>query len=116
MLRNDARGVVGRRATCWNDGAVSERAGGCRKWFATFHRMRDWVFCSLRLRVEFDSHGLGVDRAKRNLNVKQILIALLHDGRRAELQRGPLLRECRVPRDEIVHSRLATTRSAWSKN
>jgi hypothetical protein len=49
--------------------------------------LRDWVPVFQRLRVEFDANGAGIDIIEKNLNVKQILLALLLNGGRAESQR-----------------------------
>ena len=34
------------------------------------HRVRDWFPVFLRLRVELDSQGIGIDVIQKNLNVK----------------------------------------------
>ena len=70
VLRNEARRVVSNRATCRNRSTVGE--GTCRsdQAFATIHSLRDWVPVFLRLRVEFDPHGIGIDIIEKNLNVK----------------------------------------------
>lgn len=70
VLRNEARRVVRNRATGWNRSTVGE--GTCRsdQAFATIHSLRDWDLIFLRLRVEFDPHGIGIDIIKKNLNVK----------------------------------------------
>ena len=70
VLRNDARRVVSKRATRGNRSTVDE--GTCRsdQAFATIHSVRGWVPLFLRLRVEFDPHGIGIDIIKKNLNVK----------------------------------------------
>ena len=87
VLRNEARGVVSNRATPRNRSTVVE--GTCRSGqaIATIHSVRDWILVFLRLRVQFDSHGIGIDIIQKNLNVKQISLALLLDGRGAEPQR-----------------------------
>ena len=68
--RNEARRVVSNGATRRNRSTVGE--GACRsdQAFATIHSVRDWVLVFLRLRVEFDPHGIGIDIIKKNLNVK----------------------------------------------
>ncbi len=70
VLRNEARRVVSNRATRRNRSIVGEAI--CRSYqaFATIHRVRDWAGVLLRLRVEFDPHGIGIDIIKKNLNVK----------------------------------------------
>lgn len=87
VLRNEARSVVSNRATRRHRSTVGE--GTCRsdQAFATIHSMRDWVLVFLALRVQFDPHGIGIHIIKKNLNVKQISLALLLDGRGAEPQR-----------------------------
>jgi len=70
MLRNEARRVVRNGATSRNRSAVGE--GICRsvQGFATIHSERDRVLVFLRVRVEFDSHGVGIHIIEKNLNVK----------------------------------------------
>jgi hypothetical protein len=70
VLRNKARGVV----RCWaiGRGIGSICEGTCRpdEAFAATHSERDWVLVFLRLRVQFDPHGIGIDIIKKSLNVK----------------------------------------------
>ena len=87
MLRNETRRVVSNRATLWNSRTVGEGTRCADQAFATTHGVRDRDLILLRLRVEFDLHGIGIDIIQKNLNVKQILLALLFDGRGAESQR-----------------------------
>jgi hypothetical protein len=49
--------------------------------------LRDRFSVFLRIRVEFDPHGIGVDVIEKNLHVKLILLNLLLDARGAESQR-----------------------------
>ena len=81
VLRNDARRVVGSRATRRNRSAIHERICGSRQAFARTHGMRDLVLVFRRLCVEFDADGIGVDIIQKNLNMKLIMLALLLDGR-----------------------------------
>ena len=87
VLRNEARRVVGNRTTCRNRSTVCESASRSGHSSATCHILRDWVPVFQRLRVEFDANGAGIDIIEKNLNVKQILLALLLNGGRAESQR-----------------------------
>ena len=85
--RNEARRVVSSRATCRNRSTVAEGTRRSGQAPATIHCMRDWTLAFLRVSVEFDLHGIGIDIIKKNLNVKLISLALLLDGRGAESQR-----------------------------
>ena len=69
VLRNAARCVVANRATRWKRSTVS----GTRRSdqaFASIHGVPDWFLLVLRLRVQFDPHGIGIEITKKNLNVK----------------------------------------------
>ena len=68
--RNEARRVVSQRAACWNRSTVGEATCRSDEAFATAHGVRDWALVFLPLRVQFYSHGIGIDITKKNLNVK----------------------------------------------
>ena len=87
VLRNEARRVVGNRTTCRKGGTVGECICRSVLRFATSHGEPDWLPVFLCVSVEFDAHSAGIDIVKKNLNVKQILLALLLNGGRAESQR-----------------------------
>ena len=70
VLRNEARRVVSNRATCRNRSTVGEDPRLSGQPFATIHGVHYWALVFLRLRVEFDPHGIGIDIFKKNLNVK----------------------------------------------
>ena len=70
VLRNEARGVVPGWAIGRDNGSVCEATCRTNQAFATIHSVRDWVLVFLRLRVQFHSHGIGIDIIKKNLNVK----------------------------------------------
>jgi hypothetical protein len=70
MSRNEARRVVRKRATFRNRSTVGEDTCRPGQAFATIHSERDWDFVFLRVRVEFDLHGIGIDILKKDLNVK----------------------------------------------
>lgn len=70
VLRNEARRVVRGWAIGRNNGIVCEAICRTNQAFATIHSVRDWVLLFLRLRVQLDPHGIGIDIIKKNLNVK----------------------------------------------
>jgi len=87
VLRDDARSIVGDRATRWNKSTVSEGTRCSDQAFAAIHSERAWVAVFLWLRVQFDLHGIGIDVIKKNLDVEYIFLSLLLDGRGPESQR-----------------------------
>ena len=101
MLRNQARCVVRNRATRRNRNTVGE--GVCRsdQAFTAIHSLRGRSPIFLRIRVQLDSHCTGIDIIQKNLNLKNILPALLLNGRWAESQRGPMFRQSGLPGHEI---------------
>jgi len=70
VLRNEPRRVVSSRANRQNRSAVSEGARRSGHTLATNHRVRDWALVFLPIRVKFDTHGVGIEIIKKNLNVK----------------------------------------------
>ena len=70
VLRDEARRVVSNWAICRHRSTVGE--GACRsdQALATIHCLRGWIPVFLRIRVEFDPHGIGIDIIKKNLNLK----------------------------------------------
>ena len=70
MLRNEPRRVVSGRTTCGNRSTVGEGSGRADQAFATIHNERDWVPVFLRVRVQFDAHGIRIDIIKKHLHVK----------------------------------------------
>ena len=70
MPRNEARRVVCNWATCQEGSTVSESACCSGQSFATSHRMRGCLLAFLRLRIELDCHGIGIDITEKDLNVK----------------------------------------------
>lgn len=67
---NEARCVVSSGATGRKRSTVGERTCRSDHAFATTHGLCDCVLAFLRLRVQFDTHGFGVDVIKKDLNVK----------------------------------------------
>ena len=71
VLRNEPRGVVSGWAIGRDNGGVCEATRRTNQAYATIHSVRDWVLVFfLRLRVQFDPHGIRIDIIKKNLNVK----------------------------------------------
>ena len=70
VLRDEPRRVVSNRAIYGNRSAVSEGARRSGQALATIHRVRYWARVFLPVRVEFDTHGVGVEIVKNNLNEK----------------------------------------------
>ena len=70
MPRNETRRVVGNWATCRDGSTVSESACCSGQSFATNHCMRECLIAFLRLRIELDRHGIGIDITEKDLNVK----------------------------------------------
>ena len=68
--RDEARRVVGNRATCRNRSTVAVSTCCFDRAIVTIHSLRDWIPLFLRLRVEFDPHGIGIEIIKKSLNVK----------------------------------------------
>lgn len=70
VVRNEARRVVSKGAARRNGSTVVE--GACRfvHALATIHNERDCALVFLRICVEFDSDGIGIEIVKQNLNVK----------------------------------------------
>lgn len=101
VLRNEARCVVSSRASRRNQSSVCEATCRANQDFATIHGLRDWGSVFLRLSVEFDPYSIGVNIVKKDLNLKEILLALLFDDRGAESQRRPVFRQVGLPGDEI---------------
>ena len=81
VLRNEARCVVGSRASRRDNGSVCEVTCRANLAFATIHGLRDRGSAFLRLRVEFDPYSIGVKIVKRDLNLKEVLLSLLLNGR-----------------------------------
>jgi hypothetical protein len=69
VLRNEARRIVSNRTICRNRSTVGEGTVRSDEAFATIHGVPDWVLLFLRLRVEFDSHGVGIDIIQKDLNL-----------------------------------------------
>lgn len=86
VLRNEARCVVSSRASRRNKSSVCEATCRANQAFATTHGLRDRGSVILRLRVEFDLYSIGVNIVKKDLNLKEILLALLLNGRGTEPQ------------------------------
>lgn len=70
VLRHEARRVVSNRATRRNRSTVGESTCRSDQAFATIHNERNWLLAFLRLRVQLDPHGIGINIIKKNLNVK----------------------------------------------
>jgi len=70
VLRHEARRVVSDRATCRNRSTIGEATHRSGHRFAALHGERERALIVLRIRVEFDLHGIGVDIVEKNLNVK----------------------------------------------
>ena len=98
---NETRRVVTNRAARRDGSTVGEGTRRSGRAFASSHSERDWGPVLLRVRVEFDTQGIGVDIIKKNLHVKQILPALLLDRRGAESKRRPMLCQFSLPGDEV---------------
>lgn len=86
VARNQTWRVVSSRASCRNRSTVVEAASRSGHAFAAVHNelCRDRAF--LCLGIEFDTHGVGIEIVKKNLNMKEIAFALSLNGRGAESQ------------------------------
>lgn len=68
--RNEPWCVVGKRATYRNRDTVSERTRRSNQAFTTIHGVPDWALAFIRLGVQFNLHGIGIEIVKINLNMK----------------------------------------------
>ena len=105
VLRNEARCVVRSRAIGRDSCSVGEATCRTHQAFATIHGLCNWSRIFLCLRVEFDPHSIGINIVKKDLNLENILLALLLNGRGTESQCRPVFREFGLPGDQIRSQR-----------
>ena len=84
VLRNEARGVVRSRTIGRDNGSVCEATCRTNQAFPTIHSLRDWASIFLPVRVQLDPYGFRVHIIKEDLNLKEILVTLLLNGRGTE--------------------------------
>lgn len=86
VVRNQSRGVVSWRARRGNSGTIYKSVGGTGEALTTIHIFPDRGLAIPRFRVEFDSHGIGIEIVKEDSHLKEILLPFLFNCRGTESQ------------------------------